>query len=236
MLFVLPLLLQGAMGYDAIGTGWILMALAGGTFVSSGMVPRVTGLLGKRGVVRLGLLLEALAIGALALALPAASGLIAGILAVYGLGVGFATAQLTNIILEDVPVAESGEASGMQTTARQLGTSLGIALLGGLLISGLATGTRDGLEAAGAPPAVVEQFVDVVRDSVGTAIPALAADPATAEVAEIASDALIDAAKRTTGIAAGVLVLGLLATLALPRSADDDEVPARPTTTGGAAV
>ena len=236
MLFVLPLLLQGAMGYDAIGTGWILMALAGGTFVSSGMVPRVTGLLGKRGVVRLGLLLEALAIGALALALPAASGLIAGILAVYGLGVGFATAQLTNIILEDVPVAESGEASGMQTTARQLGTSLGIALLGGLLISGLATGTRDGLEAAGAPPAVVEQFVDVVRDSVGTAIPALAADPATAEVAEIASDALIDAAKRTTGIAAGVLVLGLLATLALPRSADDDEVPAPPTTTGAAAV
>jgi EmrB/QacA subfamily drug resistance transporter len=235
MLFVLPLLLQGAMGYDAIGTGWILMALAGGTFVSSGMVPRVTALLGKRGVVRLGLLLEAVAIGALALALPAASGLIAGILAVYGLGVGFATAQLTNIILEDVPVAESGEASGMQTTARQLGTSLGIALLGGLLISGLATGTRDGLEAAGAPPAVVEQFVDVVRDSVGTAIPALAADPATAEVAEIASDALIDAAKRTTGIAAGVLVLGLLATLALPRSADDDEVPAQPATTGAAA-
>ena len=217
MLFVLPLLLQGALGYDAIGTGWIMMALAGGTFVASGAVPRVTQALGQRAVVRLGLILEAIAIAALALALPASSGVIAGILAIYGVGVGFATAQLTNVILQDVPVARSGEASGMLTTARQLGTSLGIALLGGLLISGLTTGTRAGLTDTGVPAAVVEGLVDVVHDSVGSAIPALAADPATAPAAQIAADALIDAAKTTTGIAAGVLLLGVLATLALPR-------------------
>ena len=105
----------------------------------------------------------------------------------------------------------------MLTTARQLGTSLGIALLGGLLISGLTTGTRAGLTDTGVPAAVVEGLVDVVHDSVGSAIPALAADPATAPAAQIAADALIDAAKTTTGIAAGVLLLGVLATLALPR-------------------
>ena len=223
MLFVLPLLLQGAMGYDAIGTGWIMMALAGGTFLSSGAVPNVTRMLGQRAVVRLGLGIEAVAIAGLALALPTSSAAIAGILAFYGVGVGFATAQLTNVILEDVPVAQSGEASGMQTTARQLGTSLGIALLGGLLISGLTTGTRDGLEATGAPAAVVDQLVTVVHQSVGTAIPALAANPETAEAAQIASDALIDAAKRTTGIAAGVLLLGVLATVALPKRREDDD-------------
>lgn len=223
MLFVLPLLLQGAMGYDAIHTGWIMMALAGGTFLSSATVPQASRRLGQRAVVRLGLLLEALAIGGLALALPTGHWQVAGILAIYGVGVGLATAQLTNVILEDVPVAQSGEASGMTTTFRQLGTSLGIALLGGLLISGLATGTRTGLEEAGAPPAVVDTLVDVVRESVGSAIPALAADPATAAAAEIAADALVDAAKVTTGIAAGVLLLGVLATVALPRRPEDDD-------------
>nr|NLD40663.1 MFS transporter [Actinomycetales bacterium] len=223
LLFVLPLLLQGAMGYSAIDTGWIMMALAGGTFMSSAAVPSVTKMLGQRAVVRVGLGLEAVAIGGLALALPTGHWQVAGILAVYGFGVGFATAQLTNVILEDVPVARSGEASGMQTTFRQLGTSLGIALLGGLLISGLASGTRDGLEAAGAPSAVVEQLTEVVRESVGTAIPGLAANPATAEAAEIATEALISSAKTTTAIAAGILVLGVLATLALPKRMEEDE-------------
>lgn len=226
MLFVLPLLLQGAMGYDAIHTGWIMMALAGGTFLSSGMVPRATRRLGQRAVVRLGLALEAVAIAGLALALPTGHWQVAGILAVYGVGVGLATAQLTNTILEDVPVAQSGEASGMTTTVRQIGTSLGIALLGGLLISGLTSGTRDGLEAAGAPPAVVDSLVEVVRESVGAAIPGLAADPATAQAADIAADALIDAAKLTTGIAAGVLGIGVLATIALPRREEDDDAVA----------
>jgi len=226
MLFVLPLLLQGAMGYDAIHTGWIMMALAGGTFLSSGMVPRATRRLGQRAVVRLGLALEAVAIAGLALALPTGHWQVAGILAVYGVGVGLATAQLTNTILEDVPVAQSGEASGMTTTVRQIGTSLGIALLGGLLISGLTSGTRDGLEAAGAPPAVVDSLVEVVRESVGAAIPGLAADPATAQAADIAADALIDAAKLTTGIAAGVLGIGVLATIALPRREEDDDAAA----------
>ncbi len=225
MLFVLPLLLQGALGYTAIGTGWIMMALAGGTFLASGAVPAATRALGQRAVVRLGLILEAVAIAALALALPANGGLIAGILAVYGVGVGLATAQLTNVILGDVPVARSGEASGMQTTARQLGTSLGIALLGGLLISGLTTGTRDGLEAAGMPAPVVDRVVEIVHESVGSAIPVLAADPATAQAAEIAADALVSAARVTTGIAAGVLGIGVLATLALPRR-EEDEAPA----------
>lgn len=226
MLFVLPLLLQGAMGYDAIHTGWIMMALAGGTFLSSGMVPRATRRLGQRAVVRLGLALEAVAIAGLALALPTGHWQVAGILAVYGVGVGLATAQLTNTILEDVPVAQSGEASGMTTTVRQIGTSLGIALLGGLLISGLTSGTRDGLEAAGTPPAVVDSLVEVVRESVGAAIPGLAADPATAQAADIAADALIDAAKLTTGIAAGVLGIGVLATIALPRREEDDDAAA----------
>jgi hypothetical protein len=58
--------------------------------------------------------------------------------------------------------------------------------------------------------------VEAVHQSVGGAIPGLLADPATAEAGQLAADAMISAAKETTGIAAGILVLGVLATLALP--------------------
>ncbi len=50
---------------------------------------------------------------------------------VYGVGVGFATAQLTSLLLRDVPLDESGLASGLQSV-RQIGSALGVALLGGL--------------------------------------------------------------------------------------------------------
>ncbi len=55
----------------------------------------------------------------------------------YGLGVGMATAQLTSVILAEIPVAESGQASGMQSTFRQLGSALGVAVLGTVLFTAL---------------------------------------------------------------------------------------------------
>ncbi len=223
MLFTLPLVLQGAMGYNALSTGWLMMALAVGTFLVSGATPQLTRRLGQRSVVRIGLGLEAVAIAGLAIALPGATWMLAVMLFVYGLGVGMATAQLTSVILSQVPLKWSGEASGMQTTFRQLGSALGVALLGGLLISSLSGTTDDHLSAAGVPSAQREIVVTAVHESVGAAIPALAANPQTAPAAHVAADAMVHAAKVTTGIAAGILGLGLLATMALPA-----EVPLEP--------
>ncbi len=223
MLFTLPLVLQGAMGYDALGTGWLILSLAVGTFLISGMVPQLTRRLGETTVVRIGLGLEALAVGALALTLPGHAWQLAVILFVYGAGVGMATAQLTSVILSQVPVKRSGEASGMQTTVRQLGSALGVALLGGLLITSLTTGTRDGLAKTQIPPAAQSQVVEIVHSSVGAAIPSLKAAPQTKAAAEVAQDALVTAARYSTGVASGVLLIGLLATLALPASTRREE-------------
>lgn len=216
LLFALPLLLQGAMGYDALGTGWLMVALAAGTFVISGMTPRLTERFGQRTVVRAGLFLEALAVGGLALVLPAGGWTIAGLLFVYGTGVGLATAQLTSVMLSEVPVAQSGEASGLQSTVRQLGSALGVALLGGLLIGNLGSGLSASLAETSMPAAQQAQIVHVVKQSAGAAIPSLEHQPGAAAAAPLARDAMVSAAKETTGLASGVLALGLLATLALP--------------------
>jgi len=218
LIFTLPLLLQGALGYTPLGTGVLILWLAVGTFLASGATPPLTQRLGQRAVIRIGLVLEVVAIAGTALIISedVSGPAIAGMLFVYGVGVGMATAQLTSAILIDVPVGASGQASGFLTTVRQLGSALGIAVLGGLLISSLASQTADELAKTDVPASQQDEAVAIVRDSAGAAIPELLRDPATAEVGEAAQASLITASKITTGIAALILLGGLAATLALP--------------------
>ena len=218
LLFTLPLLLQNALGFSALGTGWLIVSLAVGTFFISGMTPQLTSRYGGRAVVRMGLAVEAVAVAGLAITLSSSiSGwLIAFWLFLYGVGVGMATAQLTSVILAEIPVAESGQASGLQSTFRQLGSALGVAILGTLLITTLGRSTTSSLEAAGAPAPAVNAVGDAVSGSAGAVIPSLQADPATAAYGDAAADAMIHASKVTTGVASVVIALGLAATIALP--------------------
>ena len=220
LLFTLPLLLQNSLGYSPLGTGWLIVSLAIGTFLVSGMTPQLTARYGARTVVRAGLATEAIAVAGLAITLSASiSGwLIATWLFLYGVGVGMATAQLTSVILADIPVNESGQASGLQSTFRQLGSALGVAILGSLLISSLGLATQENLTDAGVPETVATQVTDAVTASAGAIIPTLQADPATAAAGDAASQAMIHASKVTTGVAAAIIALGLAATWALPSS------------------
>ncbi len=243
LLFTLPLLLQGTLGYTALQTGWVIVALALGTFLVSGALPRISRFLPQRTVVQIGLGLEAAAVGALALliSLDVAAWELCACLFVYGLGVGMATAQLTSLLLHDVPVEESGQASGLQSTVRQLGSALGVAVLGGLLIGTLGRATEANLTALSLPPATVDRVSTAVSESAGTAIAGLQAQPALAAAAQAASDAMITASRLTTAFAAAALVIGLLATFRLPLTAlgsrpgdSPDDGPEQPPSAGPA--
>ena len=220
LLFTLPLLLQGAMGYSALDTGWVILVLAVGTFLSSGVTPQLTRRRGGRSVVRIGLGVEAVAVGALALTLGLHqhAWVIATWLFLYGLGVGMATAQLTSVVLIDVPVEMSGQASGLLSTFRQVGSALGVAILGAVLVAGLGAGTASRLDSLGMPADAADRAVAAVRDSDGAVIPQLAADTRTAPVAHAAAEALVFSSRVVTGLASGLLFVGLLVTLALPDS------------------
>jgi Na+/melibiose symporter-like transporter len=219
LLFALPLYLQGALGYSALRTGVLVLALAIGTFLISGATPQLTSRYGGRAVVRVGLAFEALAVAGLGASIGAHSNgaLLSGWLFMYGAGVGLATAQLTSVILADVPLGQSGQASGMQSTVRQVGSALGIASLGTMLIVLLGTGTTHRLaEVPGLSAATRASVSAAVRESAGSAIPAIIARPDGHAVGAAARAAMVDAARTVSFSAAGILLLGLLATLALP--------------------
>ncbi|MDN4642820.1 MFS transporter [Arthrobacter sp. PsM3] len=227
MLFALPLFLQGALGYTALDTGLLILSLAVGTFLISGGSAQLTRRLGGRGVVRAGLLLEAVAITGLGLSisLTANGWVLAAWLFLYGIGVGMATAQLTSVILADVPVSQSGQASGLQSTFRQLGSALGIAVLGTLLVSTLAAQAAENLNTVpGLDTDARTKIVSIVKDSAGAAIPEVGSLPQGSPAAQAAAEAaMVTAARITTLSAAGIILLGLLATFALPAMRREDE-------------
>lgn len=226
ILFVLPLYLQGALGLSALDTGAALIPLAVGTLLAGGTTTLLAPRIGPRGVVQLGLLLEVLGIGGLGLILGAHTSVWAIVpwLFVYGVGVGFATAQLTGVILTDVPVESSGQGSGIQSTFRQVGSALGIAILGTILITTLGSGVSERLRSVpGLPPASQAAIAGAVRASGGSAIVALRAKPGNERVAEASSQALASSASTTAFTAAGFVLFGLLFTFGLPNPRESAE-------------
>jgi EmrB/QacA subfamily drug resistance transporter len=177
LLFALPLFLQAVIGYSAFETGLVFLALAIGAFFAAPGAATFARRYGPRWVVTLGMALEAVGIVATTLLIsPTVSGFMLAIpLFVYGIGVGFATAQLTSIVLSDVPVESSGIASGANSTLRQVGSALGIAILGTVLFSTLVSGSSINVTASlpGVSPACVQLVTGLVDESAGQVLPAL---------------------------------------------------------------
>lgn len=220
LLFAIPLFLQATRGYDALQTGVILLALAVGSFVASGMGAPLSQRMGPVRVLQLGMVLEAVGIFGLGFVLSTqiTGWGMAPWLFLYGMGVGFATAQLTGVILSEVPISESGQASAMQSTSRQVGAAIGTAIIGTTLLIGLGN-TATQLTDRGVPAEQAQQVSDAVANSAGQAIPALAQQPNGDVLVEAADAGFAHAIKLVAFVAGGFVVLGLLASLTLPKNA-----------------
>ena len=209
LLFSFPIWIQNVLQRSAFQTGLILLPLAIGSFFASGAGIQLVNRYGALRVVQIGLALEVVGVGLAALLIKPTLGVvrICVILFVYGMGVGLATAQLTSVVLADVPKERSGQASGITSTMRQLGSALGIAILGTALFStfssGLKTLNNPGLQ-------------DLLVKTAGAPIAKL-----PPESKSIAEQALSDAAKSSAIVATIFLIIGLIATSRMANSRTD---------------
>ena len=206
LLFSFPLWIQNVLQRSAFQTGLILLPLALGSFFASGAGIRLVNKYGALRVVQIGLILEVVGVGlAAALIQPDLAVLkIASILFIYGMGVGLATAQLTSVVLADVPKERGGQASGITSTMRQLGSALGIALLGTSLFTTFSNGLK---------PLNNPQLQELLVSTAGAPIASL---PPEAKV--VAEQALSDAARTSAIVATLFLILGVIATFRMSKS------------------
>lgn len=200
LIFVLPLYLTSARGLSVLHAGFVLAAMAIGAFAAGAQARYLAARIGAAAVVALGLGLEVLGITVMVFMLaPSVSVWLMTIpLVVYGLGLGLASAQLTSLVLADVPTSQSGQGSATQSTVRQIGMAIGTAISGALLSTGLkhylSTGTT---------------FDESVRGSAGGALQELRDTPGQTDLVAALSRQFAQATQMTLMGAIIFLLLGL---------------------------
>jgi Na+/melibiose symporter-like transporter len=135
--FTIPLYLQLVQGLNAFDTGKRMLPISVTMLVVSMSGPMLASRIGPRRVVRAGFVILTLsALLLLGTIDPELDGYGFGFaLAVLGVGMGLIASQLGNIIQSAVGARDRSEAGGLQTTAQQLGSSLGTALIGAIVLT-----------------------------------------------------------------------------------------------------
>jgi EmrB/QacA subfamily drug resistance transporter len=137
--FTVPLYLQLVLGLDALETGIKMLPVSITMFLAAAAGPRLSTRFAVRTIVRTGLILALTAIVVLMAAVEPdlAGGVFAASMALLGVGMGLIASQLGNVVQSSVDESGRGEAGGLQFTGQQLGSSLGVALIGAIVLTSL---------------------------------------------------------------------------------------------------
>jgi EmrB/QacA subfamily drug resistance transporter len=132
-LFILAVYLQDGLGYSPLHSGLTYTASAAGFFIMSLLAPRVVPVIGRT-VLVIGYALAALGLLAVA-AVASAAGTgcsswdLVPALFMSGCGMGLGMTPLVGTIISGLAPADAGAASGIVTTALQVGGTLGVAII-----------------------------------------------------------------------------------------------------------
>jgi EmrB/QacA subfamily drug resistance transporter len=141
MLFLIPLYFQTARSASALDAAFVLLPMSLSYMVTSEFSGRIANKLGPRvpmtagmGLMGLGLLMLALILFNDSLVLIE-SGLLA-----MGCGLGLNVGPMNAVAVANAPAARSGTASGLINTARMIGATLGVGVLGAVFATHVAEG------------------------------------------------------------------------------------------------
>ena len=221
LFFALPQYFQDVRGANALGSGLRLLPLVGGMLIgmvagtrlgsprrATGGAPAAGPAVGPRALVTTGYLIMAAAMGLGALTgLGSSTGYVLAWVALAGLGLGLVMPTAMGVALGALSAERSGAGSALLTAMRQVGSTVGVAVLGTVISTSYSSGVATA--AAGLP----EQAAAAVRSSVGAGV---------AVAHKLGSTALLDTVRTAFvhgmdimlwtcgGIAVGCAILALL--------------------------
>lgn len=220
MFFSMSQLLQLVYGYSPLNAAVRLLPISVAVMISSTQSARVAERFGKRRTVAFGMWSIALGTGSLALAGvdPNYPLLVLGLVTMAS-GMGLAMSPTTDLLMSTVPREKAGMGSAMNDTVRELGGSLGVAIIGSILASRYAHGIADAVGGS-----VPQRVQDVASESLGGALGVASqfGDGGPAFVAD-AKAAWVEAFQYSVLVGSVVVALsGIIAWRFLPDRAADD--------------
>jgi len=231
LFFCIPLFVQSILFLNAMQSGMILMPLTIALLVMSLITPRLAAKMRAKYLSIVGIAIAIIGIVLLANSFSAdmaTTAMIPG-LVVYGLGLGLGLAQLQNLTLSSVKASETNEGSGLFNGLRNLGWSIGTAIVGTLLITFLLSGLVAGINGSAVLPqedkdeltAVVTQSTkEMEREDLEAEIKNIVGDypdEYKEELKAITGDAVGHSMRVTFYTLAGILGAGLVSSLFLSK-------------------
>ncbi len=214
--------LQLVAGWTPIDVGTISIVTGVPTFALALGIPKLLPRANPRHVIQAGYIAMALALGVMAMSVTIDGANTAGVYLgafMAGVGAGTVSSHASNIVALALPEREASQSGGIQTTMRNVGQAIGVALLGAILLFGITSTVR--ARAASDPSISTE-----VRDALSGMTVDLGSDaefaaqikdiPMTAterrELVNIQARARFDSTRTAYAVGAVIVLLGLATT------------------------
>lgn len=229
LIFAIPIFYQSVLQLDAFHTGLGLVPMSLAIMIGAPSALKLTKRLLPKQVIQLGFVISIIGVAYLFLTLSPTSTpwTLAPGLFIYGLGMGFGFSQLGNLTLSAVSVEQSGEASGVNNTIRQIGASFGSAIIGAALIATLTSSIVSKIETSpvipdAARPAILQQVkaagsnIEFVSPPQNQQVPAEIAE----EITTLTHESTVEGNKVALLFTGGFAVLALAFSSLLPSIKD----------------
>jgi EmrB/QacA subfamily drug resistance transporter len=226
LIFSIPIFMQAVRAATAFETGLVLLPSSVAAFVAAPTAAVLSQRIAPKRIIQFGLVLNMVSYVMLRQALSVnATGvdLMPG-LVVQGIGLGVVLSQVSNLTLSAVSVQQAGEASGVSNTFRQLGATLGTAIIGALILSSISTGLVDGLKSSSVIPdqfksqisSMVDKQSSAVEFGSGAQLPGVVPKAIKDEITKVSHQAITEANQLALLWGAIIAFFGIIASIWLP--------------------
>jgi len=220
-LFIIPVFLQQVTKLNAFDTGLALLPASITILIFSILGARLSSALESKYIIMIGFLIAAVGtyiLGGVFNVNTQIIDLVPGTV-IFGVGIGFLLSQLTNLTMSAAGEENETDASGLLNCFKNLGYSMGTALIGVLLLLGIFGGLTAGIESttvAGnmTKEQIQENLINHV-EKMQTDTPQIPPELAPYS-AEIINSSISSAMKQTFTILSLILLLGLVTSIFLP--------------------
>ncbi len=210
-IFLITQFLQLIQGFTPLQAGVRTLPFAIATAAASPLAIALMHKFGSRAIVTLGLFVMAAGF-AMAATIKVDSpyvGIVLLSMVTIAVGLGLATSPATESIMGALPPEKAGAGAAVNDTTRELGGTLGVAVIGSVYLSVYASTVIDGYRSLGLPA----QFESVVGESIGGGLAVSSKLPqgASEQLAAFVKSAFVDGLTRGSIVASLVVIIGAIA-------------------------
>lgn len=222
-LFIIPVFLQQVTKVDAFTTGLALLPASISILICSLIGAKLASKIEYKYILMAGFLIAAggtYILGGVFNVNTQVVDIIPGTV-VFGIGIGFLLSQMTNLIMSAARKDQETDASGLFNAFKNLGYSIGTALIGVLLLLGIFGGLATGIESAGlAENMTTEQIHEGLFNYVEkmqTTTPQIPSE-LIPQAIQIVESTISSAMRQTFNALTIILILGFITSIFIPKN------------------